>query len=324
MILSDDALEKYRIAGRIAREVREAMKSFVREGMQIIEVCERAETLIQEKGAQPAFPCNVSVNEVAAHYTSPPRDRSIIPKNSIVKIDVGAHINGYIADTAVTICFNRQFENLVRTAEAALKVAVGTIHSGISTSRLGSTIEKTINTYGCKPVSNLTGHQIGLYLIHTGKSLPNVSHLIGSKIREGEVDMYSFTIPDETGFAFVELSWKLDWTKWATSDLDMVIIGPSGVNVEGASGASPEVTSISGPGDYTILVDGYQVYWGKKERYKLRIIYFADLGNPLWESELFALDSCLTFFRLPRCKHGLAVIWIHDSLASYMADYVVV
>ena len=187
MILSDDALEKYRIAGRIAREVREAMKSFVREGMQIIEVCERAETLIQDKGAQPAFPCNVSVNEVAAHYTSPPRDRSIIPKNSIVKIDVGAHIDGYIADTAVTICFNRQFENLVRTAEAALKVAVGTIHSGISTSRLGSTIEKTINTYGCKPVSNLTGHQIGLYLIHTGKSLPNVSHLIGSKIREGEV-----------------------------------------------------------------------------------------------------------------------------------------
>ena len=103
MILSDDALEKYRIAGRIAREVREAMKSFVREGMQIIEVCERAETLIQDKGAQPAFPCNVSVNEVAAHYTSPPRDRSIIPKNSIVKIDVGAHIDGYIADTAVAI-----------------------------------------------------------------------------------------------------------------------------------------------------------------------------------------------------------------------------
>ncbi len=146
------------------------------------------------------------------------------------------------------------------------------------------------------------------------------------KIREGEIDAYSFTIPDETGFAFVELSWKLDWTKWATSDLDMVIIGPSGVNVEGASGASPEVTSIIGPGDYTILVDGYQVYWGKKEKYTLRIIYFANLDNPLWESEIFALDRCLTFVRLPRCKHGLAVIWIHDSLfsVSYMADYVVV
>ena len=60
--------------------------------------------------------------------------------------------------------------------------------SGISTSKLGSAIQKTIETYGgCKPVSNLTGHQIGRYLIHTGKSLPNVSHLIGSKIREGEV-----------------------------------------------------------------------------------------------------------------------------------------
>lgn len=187
MILSDDVLEKYRIAGKVAKDVREAMRSFVREGKQIIEVCERAETLIQEKGAQPAFPCNVSINEVAAHYTSPPQDSSVIPKNSLVKIDVGAHIDGYIADTAVTICFNRRYENLVRTAETALKVAVRTIHSGISTSKLGSTIEKTINTYGCKPVSNLTGHQVGRYLIHTGKSLPNVSHLIGSKIREGEV-----------------------------------------------------------------------------------------------------------------------------------------
>jgi len=187
MSLSKDVLEKYQRAGKIAREVREEMKRFVREGMPVIDICEKAEGLIREKGGKTAFPCNVSINEVAAHHTSPPNDKRTIPPKSLVKVDIGAHLDGYIADTAITICFNSEHENLVQTAEEALKVAVKTIHAGISTPKLGSAIQKTIKTYGCKPISNLTGHQIGRYLIHTGKSIPNVSHLIGSKIGEGEV-----------------------------------------------------------------------------------------------------------------------------------------
>ena len=187
MSLPEDVFKKYQDAGKITREVREEMRRFVRVGMPIIEVCERAEGLIRKKGGQLAFPCNVSINEVAAHYTSPPNDKRTIPPNSLVKVDIGAHIDGYIADTAVTICFNPEHENLMQAAQEGLKVAVKTIYAGISTSKLGSAIQKTIKAYGCKPVSNLTGHQIGRYLIHTGKSLPNVSHIIGSKIREGEV-----------------------------------------------------------------------------------------------------------------------------------------
>lgn len=187
MSLPEDVLKKYQDAGKITREVREKIRRFVRVGMPIIEVCERAEGLIRKKGGQLAFPCNVSINEIAAHYTSPPNDKRIIPPNSLVKVDIGAHLDGYIADTAVTICFNSEHENLMRAAQEGLKVAVKTIYAGISTSKLGSAIQKTIKAYGCKPVSNLTGHQIGRYLIHTGKSLPNVSHIIGSKIREGEV-----------------------------------------------------------------------------------------------------------------------------------------
>lgn len=187
MNLPEDILEKYKRAGKIAGEVKMEMKNFVREGMSVIEICEKAEKLVVEKGGKPAFPCNVSVNQVAAHYTSPPGDKSVIPSNSLVKVDIGAQIDGYIADTAVTVCFNQEYENLVLAAEEALKTGTQTIQAGISTSRLGSAIQKTIKTYGCKAVSNLTGHQIGRYLIHTGKSLPNISHFIGSKIIEGEV-----------------------------------------------------------------------------------------------------------------------------------------
>lgn len=187
MSLSHDVFERYQQAGKIAKEVRAEMRHFVREGIPIIDVCERAEELIRQKGGQPAFPCNVSINEVAAHYTSPPADKGIIPQKSLVKVDIGAHVDGYIADTAVTVSFSREHENLIQAAEEALRVAVNMTYAGISTSRLGATIQRTIKTYGCKPVSNLTGHKVGRYMIHAGKSIPNVSHVLGSKIREGEV-----------------------------------------------------------------------------------------------------------------------------------------
>jgi len=78
--LDKEALDKLRLSGKILRETREEMKSYVQEGMSIIDVCEKAENLIRKKGAKPAFPCNVSVNEIAAHYTSPPNDTSRILK----------------------------------------------------------------------------------------------------------------------------------------------------------------------------------------------------------------------------------------------------
>jgi methionyl aminopeptidase len=182
-----DALAKFQRAGMILRETREEMRVFVRKGMPIIEVCEKAENLIRKKGGKPAFPCNVSINEVAAHYTSPPGDSRTIPEKSVVKVDIGAHVDGYVADTAVTVCFDPQYDSLVKAAEAALKKAVENIGPGISTSKLGTIIEATIKSYGYKPISNLTGHQVGRYLVHAGTSLPNVPQLFSSKIKLGGV-----------------------------------------------------------------------------------------------------------------------------------------
>jgi len=163
------------------------MKGTVREGMPIIDICEKAESLIRKKGGKPAFPCNVSVNEVAAHYTSPPQDKRTVPEDSIVKIDIGVHVDGYIADTAVTVCFNPEYDDLANTAEEALREAIKILRPGLSISRFGSTIQKTIKTRGFRPVSNLTGHLIGRYVIHAGKSLPNVFHISASRVKEGEI-----------------------------------------------------------------------------------------------------------------------------------------
>jgi len=186
-MVSVEILEKYRRAGETASKVREEMKKSVRENMPIIDVCDKAENLIRKMGGKPAFPCNVSINEVAAHYSSPPGDNGRIPKGSIVKIDLGVHVDGYIGDTAATVCFNSGYESLASTAEEALERAVQIIRPELSMSQFGSEIQRLIKSRGFKPVSNLTGHQVGRYLIHTGKSLPNVSHLSLEKIRSGEV-----------------------------------------------------------------------------------------------------------------------------------------
>jgi methionyl aminopeptidase len=197
----EETLEKFRLSGKILRETREEIRNFVREDMPIIDICEKAEGLIREKGGKPAFPCNVSINEIAAHYTSPPKDEKRIPRKAIVKVDIGVHVDGYLTDTAVTICFNPEYKSMVEAAEQALKTAISNIHPEIATSKLGAIIEKTIKSRGFKPISNLTGHQVGRYLVHAGTSIPNVSQMSFSKIKLGGV--YAIepftTVPDAVG-----------------------------------------------------------------------------------------------------------------------------
>ena len=182
-----DALDRFQESGRILRETREELKGYVQENMRVIDVCEHAEQIIRKKGGKPAFPCNVSIDEIAAHYTSPPNDEKRIPEKSVVKVDIGAHVDGYVTDTAVTVCFNPEHRSMVETAEIALKAAVENIRPDMSTSKLGAIIEKTIKSRGFKPISNLTGHQVGRFLVHAGTSLPNVSHVFSSTIRLGGV-----------------------------------------------------------------------------------------------------------------------------------------
>jgi methionyl aminopeptidase len=187
MSVPEDELQKFQQAGKIAREVRTEIRKTVKEGMPIIDICEKVEGLTRQKGGKPAFPCNVSVNEVAAHYTSPPNDKQTIPERAVVKVDIGVHIDGYIADTATTVCFDPEYDDMVRTAEEALARAVEILRPGLSVTRFGTEIQKVIKTRGFKPVSNLTGHLIRRYIIHAGKSLPNVFNLSTSRIKEGEI-----------------------------------------------------------------------------------------------------------------------------------------
>lgn len=167
-------IDDYVKAGRIASEVREIARKKDWVGKTLYEICETVESEIQNRGGKCAFPVNASLNEVAAHYTAEPNDPKILSSSDLIKIDLGVQINGFIADTAVTISYDPEFEILVQTAEEALRNAMSIIKEGTKSSDVGRTIQKTIEQYGLKPIANLSGHSLGQYTIHAGKSIPNM------------------------------------------------------------------------------------------------------------------------------------------------------
>lgn len=182
-----DNLEQLERSGRILAKVREYVKNLSIDGARILEICEEVEGRIRELGGRPAFPCNVGVDDIAAHYTSPWNDRSTIPANSIVKIDFGVELDGYITDTAITISLNPTLDSMIVAAEAALQEALSAVAPGRRLSEIGTVVERCVSRYGFKPIRNLTGHKIERYSVHAGKSVPNVSGMETGRFEVGEI-----------------------------------------------------------------------------------------------------------------------------------------
>jgi len=168
------SLDNYIRAGQIAAQVRENARKKNHVGRTLYEICDSIESEINERGGQPAFPVNISLNEIAAHYTAEPDDQIVIKDTDVVKIDLGVHIDGYVADTAVTISYDSKYDQLIKIAELSLYEATKIAKCATKSSEIGKTIENTITYNGLKPIQNLSGHSLEQYVIHAGKSIPNI------------------------------------------------------------------------------------------------------------------------------------------------------
>ncbi|OLC80727.1 MAG: type II methionyl aminopeptidase [Thaumarchaeota archaeon 13_1_40CM_3_50_5] len=166
--------ECYLQAGKIAAQVREGARRKYYVGSTLFEICESVEAQIRSMNGQPAFPVNTSLNEIAAHYTAEPNDATVVKEGDVLKIDIGVHVDGYIADTAVTLCYDAKYESLVKAAETALGEAVRMARANTKASDIGRVIEGTIVKFGFRPIQNLSGHSLKQYTIHAGKSIPNI------------------------------------------------------------------------------------------------------------------------------------------------------
>lgn len=171
---SEMNFESYLRAGKIASEVREGARKKYHVGSTLLEICESVESQIRGMGAAPAFPVNTSLNDIAAHYTAEPNDSTTVKEGDVLKIDIGVQIDGYIADTAVTVCYDPKYESLVKAAEAALAEAVRAARANTKAGDIGRVIEATITKFGFRPIQNLSGHSLQQYTVHAGKSIPNI------------------------------------------------------------------------------------------------------------------------------------------------------
>ncbi|MFC1802553.1 type II methionyl aminopeptidase [Thermoproteota archaeon] len=182
-----EPLEALQKAGKIAAKVRNITIAEIKPGMKVEYICDTVNERVEALGGKMAFPCNVDIDYVAAHYCSPLNDATVIPERSLVKLDVGVHVDGYIADTAKTVCFDPSLNYLVDAAEAGLQAALTTIRSGIRANDVGAAIEDAIKSQGAKPISNLTGHKLARFIVHAGHSIPNINGLDHHIIQEGDV-----------------------------------------------------------------------------------------------------------------------------------------
>lgn len=171
--MSEDVFNKYVKAGEIGFRAKKFAAKLVKPGARIYDIAEKIESYIKEQGGMPAFPVNISINHVAAHRTAYVEDPEVVPESSVVKVDIGVHVDGYIADTAITFVFNEKYLKLAEIVQKALEKGLRVVRAGTKFSDVGRNIEKVVRKGGYRVVKNLSGHSVDRFIIHAGDVIPN-------------------------------------------------------------------------------------------------------------------------------------------------------
>lgn len=186
-----EEIEAYRKAGNIGKEIKRFVPTILKRGMKLFDLAELIEDKIREFGGQPAFPVNLSKDEIAAHYT--PRPGAADVADGLLKIDIGVCVNGYIADFA--ICFdlteNNEHKEMIELNKEILSQVTKNIDKNLVVSTVGNTAESVLEGYNDQHGSSfnliheLCGHGLGKNVIHTGLIIPNYRNNKEIKINGG-------------------------------------------------------------------------------------------------------------------------------------------
>ncbi len=181
-----EQLDNYKKAGKIAKEVLLFGRDLIKKDAKLLDACNKIEDKIFELGAKPAFPVQISCNEIAAHYCPEDKD-DIVFSDQLACLDVGVHVDGCIGDNALTVDLSGNNRELVKASEEALKAAIETVKVGVSLGKIGKAIEETIASFGFKPVRNLSGHGLDSFNIHSPPTIPNFDTKDETKLEKGMV-----------------------------------------------------------------------------------------------------------------------------------------
>ncbi|MBD3312413.1 type II methionyl aminopeptidase [archaeon] len=185
-------------AGRITARVREESKKWVVKGARYVDIADKIEERLKSLGAKPAFPVNISANNHAAHDTAGPGDERELESGDLVKIDLGASVNGWLGDTAYT----KEIETdkhgaLIKTSEDALKKAIELVKKGATLGEIGKAIGGVISKAGYNPIRNLGGHPLGEYQLHGDFVIPNYDNNSTQELAPGGIAIEPFATNGE-------------------------------------------------------------------------------------------------------------------------------
>jgi methionyl aminopeptidase len=183
--MKEEEIKNILKAGEIEKQVKGYIKNFIKKETFLLEIAEKIETKIIELGGKPAFPTNLSINEIAAHYTPSYDDKT--KAYGLLKIDFGVNIDGFVADSAFSIDLenNEKNKKLIEVSEKALNNAINFIQENKSLGEIGEIIQKTINDFGYTPIVNLTGHEIKKYELHSGLTILNIKNNNQKRLEDG-------------------------------------------------------------------------------------------------------------------------------------------
>jgi len=182
-MVNEDELKHWRDAGHVARRTLEAIKDEIKPGVGWNTVIESAEKYIHRHGGKPAFPCTLAVNNIAAHYTTDHaltkpdgvEDEMVFVKGDLVKLDIGVHVSGAIGDNAITVEVgnSNKHTDQIKASKEARDASIEKMHPGTPWHEVGAAAEQVQIDAGYKPITNLCGHQLEVFNLHAGTSVPS-------------------------------------------------------------------------------------------------------------------------------------------------------
>jgi len=193
---SADELEKMHRAGLVVHEVLQALRKFVRPGMTTMDLEEEAMRLIAGKPGKPAFkgyrgyPCVLctSVNSEIVHGIPSPKRK--LKEGDIVSIDFGMEVDGYYADSAVTVpvgTIKPEVQKLLDVTKESLDRAIDKMRAGNRLGDVGHAVQSLVEENGFSVVREFVGHGIGTKM-HDEPNLPNYGEPgRGARLQEGMV-----------------------------------------------------------------------------------------------------------------------------------------
>jgi methionyl aminopeptidase len=181
-------LENYRKAGKIAKQVKDYAKGIIRKDVKLSEIAEKIEGKIIELGGEIAFPVNLSVDDIAAHYTPTLKDEGVA--SGLLNVDIGVHVKGQVCDIAFSVDLSegRKYGKLIEASENALASAIELVKKEKDKTRLGEigkAINNEITKMGFSTIVNLSGHSLSEFEIHSGLTIPNYDNSSLKELGEG-------------------------------------------------------------------------------------------------------------------------------------------